>query len=198
MKKIVILTCKKASRVCTGAACLKAFNQKTKTFEQYLDEPIELEAFFQCNGCDENGEGIWDEGMEEKVWNQICRFGLENRVILSSFHAQTLLRVKALAPEAPCGLLNQDKLLSPGQATRDLGLEAYHPLYLRLRPGVIRELKACHLEINAYTVNGHGPLTYLFAWDVHSVITNHPRRALTLRRLIQGNPGLTNPKIVVK
>ena len=45
MKKIVILTCKKASRVCTGAACLKAFNQKTKTFEQYLDEPIELEAF---------------------------------------------------------------------------------------------------------------------------------------------------------
>lgn len=67
MKKIVILTCKKASRVCTGAACLKAFNQKTKTFEQYRDEPIELEAFFQCNGCDENGEGIWDEGMEEKT-----------------------------------------------------------------------------------------------------------------------------------
>ena len=169
--------------------------QRIPTLEEYL----ELIAPTGMKSNIELKTGLFDyEGMEEKVWNQICRFGLENRVILSSFHAQTLLRVKALAPEAPCGLLNQDKLLSPGQATRDLGLEAYHPLYLRLRPGVIRELKACHLEINAYTVNGHGPLTYLFAWDVHSVITNHPTRALTLRRLIQGNPGLTNPKIVVK
>ena len=169
--------------------------QRIPTLEEYL----ELIAPTGMKSNIELKTGLFDyEGMEEKVWNQICRFGLENRVILSSFHAQTLLRVKALAPEAPCGLLNQDKLLSPGQATRDLGFEAYHPLYLRLRPGVIRELKACHLEINAYTVKGHGPLTYLFAWDVHSVITNHPRRALTLRRLIQGNPGLTNPKIVVK
>ncbi len=67
MKKIVILTCKKSSVVCTGAGCLKAFNQKTKSFERYGDEQLELEAFFHCNGCDENGRGIWDDGMKEKV-----------------------------------------------------------------------------------------------------------------------------------
>lgn len=45
MKKIVMLTCLKANRVCTGAACLQAFNSKTKTFARY-QEPLELEAFF--------------------------------------------------------------------------------------------------------------------------------------------------------
>ena len=66
MKKIVMLTCLKANRVCTGAACLQAFNSKTKTFARY-QEPLELEAFFRCNGCDAQGIGVWYEGMEEKV-----------------------------------------------------------------------------------------------------------------------------------
>ena len=66
MKKIVMLTCLKANRVCTGAACLQAFNSKTKTFARY-QEPLELEAFFRCNGWDAQGIGVWDEGMEEKV-----------------------------------------------------------------------------------------------------------------------------------
>ncbi len=62
MKKIVMLTCLKANTVCTGAGCLKAFNEKTKTFSRYGSEELELEAFFRCNGC-----GVWDEGMEEKL-----------------------------------------------------------------------------------------------------------------------------------
>lgn len=32
MKRIVMLNCLRANSVCTGAACLQAFNAKTKTF----------------------------------------------------------------------------------------------------------------------------------------------------------------------
>lgn len=46
MKKIVMLNCLRANSVCTGAACLQAFNAKTKTFARYGDEPLELVAFF--------------------------------------------------------------------------------------------------------------------------------------------------------
>ena len=79
-------------------------------------------------------------GIEEKVWNLVQAFGLEDRVLFSSFHAQSLLRLKEIAPAAPCGLLNKDKLPHAGRVIRDLGFEAYHPLYLRLRPSVIRDL----------------------------------------------------------
>ena len=44
MKKIVMLNCLRANSVCTGAACLQAFNAKTKTFARYGDEPLELVA----------------------------------------------------------------------------------------------------------------------------------------------------------
>jgi predicted metal-binding protein len=64
VKRIAMLNCLKSNRVCTGAACLQAFNQRTKTFERYGDEPLELVAFFRCNGCDASED---DPGMEEKV-----------------------------------------------------------------------------------------------------------------------------------
>jgi predicted metal-binding protein len=62
MKKIVMLTCLKANTVCTGAGCLRAFNERTSTFSRYEGEALELQAFFRCNGC-----GVWDDGMEEKL-----------------------------------------------------------------------------------------------------------------------------------
>ena len=62
MKKIIMLNCLRANQVCTGAACLKAFNERTRTFAQYGEEELFLQAFFRCNGCDEQGNGIWDEG----------------------------------------------------------------------------------------------------------------------------------------
>ena len=65
MKRIVILTCLKASRVCTGAACFQAFNQRTRSFARYGKEPLEIEAFMRCSGCGHTMEN--DKGLQEKV-----------------------------------------------------------------------------------------------------------------------------------
>ena len=61
--KIAILNCLNANDVCAGAACLKAFNSKTRHFADYGDTPLELVAFGRCSGC---GHGI-DEGFREKL-----------------------------------------------------------------------------------------------------------------------------------
>ena len=47
MKKIIMLNCLRANQVCTGAACLKAFNERTRTFAQYGEEELFLQAFFR-------------------------------------------------------------------------------------------------------------------------------------------------------
>lgn len=64
-KKIVILTCLKATNGCTGAACLTAFHNRSGAFQQYLDEELELMAFCHCNGCGSVLEQ--DSGMQEKL-----------------------------------------------------------------------------------------------------------------------------------
>ncbi len=63
--KLAILHCKKATEVCTGASCFKAYNSKLKNFEQYIGLNTELIAFFNCGGC--NIDIKTDRGMLEKI-----------------------------------------------------------------------------------------------------------------------------------
>lgn len=66
MKKIAILRCLRSNDVCTGASCMQAFNKKQGGFARYGDEPLELEAYWSCNGC---GDCHLEhqEGIEEKL-----------------------------------------------------------------------------------------------------------------------------------
>ena len=65
MKKLAILTCLKSNEVCTGAACLRAFNARQKSFEKYKYIEIELVAFAKCNGCDQ--PLAENRGLQEKL-----------------------------------------------------------------------------------------------------------------------------------
>lgn len=65
MKKIAILSCLNSNRVCTGAACLQAFHQRSRSFARYEGEELELVAFMHCNGC--GSDPLSDPGMQEKL-----------------------------------------------------------------------------------------------------------------------------------
>lgn len=62
MKKVAILRCLITSASCAGSGCLKALNNKEKSFAGYGDEDVRLMAMWTCNGCGasklENQEGI--------------------------------------------------------------------------------------------------------------------------------------------
>lgn len=63
--KLAIINCLKANTVCTGAACLQAMNERTRSFSEYAGEEIELQAFMRCSGCGKTVAN--DPGMEEKL-----------------------------------------------------------------------------------------------------------------------------------
>lgn len=65
MQKIAILHCRKASDVCTGASCFKAYHLGVRAFSVYGDDKPELAAFFDCGGCGIDRET--DPGMTEKM-----------------------------------------------------------------------------------------------------------------------------------
>lgn len=66
MKKIAMLTCLNAANsVCTGSGCMRAFNRRTDSFEQYGSEDLELIAFFHCNGCER--DCLDDPKLQEKL-----------------------------------------------------------------------------------------------------------------------------------
>jgi len=65
MKKIAMLNCLNSNRVCAGAACMNALNNRKASFETYNGEEVELVAFMRCNGCGKELEE--DAGMQEKL-----------------------------------------------------------------------------------------------------------------------------------
>lgn len=65
MKKIAILRCLRSNDVCTGFACLQAFQHRKGTFERYGDEELELMAYFSCNGC--RDVKLKEEGLAGKL-----------------------------------------------------------------------------------------------------------------------------------
>lgn len=76
VKRIAILSCLKATDVCSGAACFKALNQRQKSFEVYAEDTIEVIGFFHCNGCECDYEN--DSAYIEKIDTMI---GLKPDVI---------------------------------------------------------------------------------------------------------------------
>lgn len=60
-----MLNCLDANRVCTGAGCFRAFNERTHSFERYKNQDVQLMAFMRCNGCD--SVPAKDAGILEKI-----------------------------------------------------------------------------------------------------------------------------------
>ncbi|WP_130891340.1 glycerophosphodiester phosphodiesterase [Fusobacterium ulcerans] len=113
-------------------------------------------------------------GIEEKVWNLIQEYKVEDKVIISSFNHYSVLRMKNIAPNLKYGLLSETWLINAGKYTHDLGIQCYHPVHYNLVPEVIDEIKKYGIEINTYTVNKEKDIHYLIEKGIDIIIGNFP------------------------
>lgn len=140
-------------------------------FGQQLLFNIELKAFTRK-----------DAALELAVVEVVRRLGLAERVWFSSFKPYSLLQVRRLAPEIPCGLL-YDAL---GIGARLLGPltphEALHPHHVLLSEARIRRAHRRGLWVATWTVDDVERARTLAAWGVDAIITNTPDRLLAALR----------------
>ena len=120
--------------------------------------------------------------IEGRVIEVIREYGLEDRVILSSFNHYTILRCKALAPDLKCGFLTEDWIIDCGKYTAQHGVECCHPNKFNLLPEVVEEMHAAGREINTYTVNEDEDILRLSTLGVDALIGNYPERMIELLR----------------
>lgn len=116
-------------------------------------------------------------GIEEKVWEMIKEYKLEDRVIISSFNHFSVMRMKKIAPQLKYGFLSEDWIIDAGKYTHSHGVQCYHPSYNNLISEVIDELKKYDLEINTWTVNEEKDMEYLYSKGIDVIITNYPELA---------------------
>lgn len=120
-------------------------------------------------------------GIEEKVWELIKEYNLEEKVIISSFNHFSVMRMKKIAPQLKYGFLSEDWIIDAGKYTHSHGVQCYHPRFNNLVPDVIKELKKYNLEINTWTVNLEEDMKYLYSNNIDVIITNYPELAQEIK-----------------
>jgi len=127
--------------------------------------------------CDAAGVEIpsGPAGIEKAVADSIARYGMENRVIISSFNPPSLKRFKALCPQIPIGFLVEENV--PVDTTRLMSgtaYEAWHPRFSMVTPDNTERERRTGRVINVWTVNDEAETRRLASLGVAGIITDRP------------------------
>ena len=113
-------------------------------------------------------------GIEEKVWDLIQEYNLQEKVIISSFNHFSVLRMKSIAPDLKYGLLTESWIINAGKYTKEVGVECYHPYFSNMTKEIVEEIKSHGIEINTFTVNEEKDIRDMIEKGIDIIIGNYP------------------------
>jgi len=122
-------------------------------------------------------------GLTKKLAELAREYGLEDRIMYSSFNHYSLMEMRRYEPEAKIGLLYQLGLVDPWVYANYLRADAIHPHYF-IVAALPETVAKCHehgVKINVWTVDDDDAIKHMLSLGVDGVITNRPDAAVTLR-----------------
>lgn len=120
----------------------------------------------------------------ETVCMLVKKFGLQKRVIFSSFLASNLSKARAYLPGVPRGLLAFHGLLGAWARSFGFAFGRYHALHPNLKdvtPEQVQRVHRLQRRIHVWTVNAAEDMRRLFGWGVDAIITDDPPLAVQVR-----------------
>jgi len=94
------------------------------------------------------------EALAAAVWAEIRRHGLAGRVVCTSFHAEQLERMAAVAPELPRGWLVREAGPDTLARARTAGLRQLCPNARAVTPTLVAEARGACPEVRAWGLTG--------------------------------------------
>lgn len=146
-----------------------------EVFQEFVDTPIrfiiELKNFF-----------LEQPHLEDLVIEQIRRYQLTERTIISSFNFDSLLRIKQLDPTQTTGLLYVGPLAKPWDIASQYRADQLHVPFDQLTKELVSEAKQHQFTVLSWTVNTNRQIQRAIDYGVDGLITNYPKRARSMIR----------------
>lgn len=159
---------------------MAAFKGETiPTLEEVLAliKPGKLHINIELKTNDENPNGL-----EEACQALVERYGMEERILYSSFNHYSLARMLSIAPHMKCGTLYSNKPYNPWVYAKFFGCAAIHPHFGSVNTaGYMAECRKAGIACNVWTVNTAQDIKAMLDLQVDGIITNYPALALRLR-----------------
>lgn len=122
-------------------------------------------------------ERVRTAGLEREVMNVIARFGVQDRILLSSFNPLSLYRARKINPRLPRGLLYDNSLpiYFRNAWFRFLASpQAMHPEFPMIDARYMQWAQSRRLKVNTWTVDDPVEAARLAKLGVNALITNVP------------------------
>lgn len=139
-----------------------------------LDEVLEAVGSRLYINVEIKSESAETDGVEQVVADVIKRFGLQKRIILSSFNPLTLHRFRTIMPEVPIGYLYAPDLQPEAHLMDHFAHEARHPYHTMIDEKFMAWAKQQQYRVNTWTVNEPSRARELRALGVDMLITDNP------------------------
>jgi glycerophosphoryl diester phosphodiesterase len=120
----------------------------------------------------------------ESVCLLVKKFGMQKRVLFSSFLPGNLANARSYLPEVPTGLLALSGVLGLWSRSFGFAFGRYDALHPDLKNATQQQVYFAHRlqkRIHVWTVNDETDLRRLFKWGVDGVFTDDPQLALRIR-----------------
>ena len=125
--------------------------------------------------------------IEKMILDMTAAYGMQDRVIYSSFNHYSIKRIHGMEPKAMTGLLYSDGFIDMPFYARDLGVSAQHPALSNLQyPDYMENCRAAGLLVNTWTVNKEEHIRRCLKLGVDGIITNYPDRVRMIMREMCG------------
>jgi glycerophosphoryl diester phosphodiesterase len=120
----------------------------------------------------------------ETVCISVKKFGLQDRVMFSSFFATNLSKAHAYLPQVPRGLLALNGMLGAWARSFGFAFGKYQALHPNLKDATQQQVQRVHRlqrRIHVWTVNAADDMRRLFHWGVDAIFTDDPQLAVKVR-----------------
>ena len=129
-------------------------------------------------------------GMEEEIIACVRKWGMQDRVVYSSFNHLSMKKMVSLVGSKKCAIITLDIQNQPWDYAKQVGVSAYHPMIASLQH--LNLVEKCHeagMKVRTWTADEDAHIYAAFLLGVDAVITNEPAKALELRKQFQTDNG---------
>lgn len=148
---------------------------KIPTLDEFLDWAQDFE--FLIN-IELKTDQIAYDGLEQSVIDLVGKYDLQERIILSSFNHNSVMRALEIDQSLSLGFLNDSGILDPGDYCVKYDVSQYHPSHHSLTPEAIENCRSQNISINVYTVNDPELMLQLQAANITRIFTDEVELAI--------------------
>lgn len=120
----------------------------------------------------------------ESVCMLVKQFGLQDRVMFSSFIASNLSKSRSYLPDVPTGLLALGGVFGAWHRSFGFAFGKYDALHPNIKDATQQQIYFVHRlnrRAHVWTVNGEDEMRRLFKWGVDAIFTDDPQLAVKVR-----------------